>query len=153
MIANFFRSLNQHRVEYLLISGQATVLYGAATFSEDIDLWIHPTEDNCPRFLAALRDCGVRYYKLTPPLTVEHLARGHGFHFVLPGRGEAVPFVPIGVHSWFKSQGEGIRPFDSDRLSPIHGTPSLLSGRSAHEILRFVRASAAFILRDLRKGK
>ncbi len=233
MIANFFRSLNQHRVEYLLISGQATVLYGAATFSEDIDLWIHPTEDNCPRFLAALRDCGVRYYKLTPPLTVEHLARGHGFHFVLPGRGEpdafldvmgapprvgsfaaalaqarsmdsewgrlptiglrslvelkktqrledysvisklavawfdqpdcakaaedfvwaAVPFVPIGVHSWLKSQGEGKRPFDSDRVSPIHGTPSLLSGRSAHEILRFVRASAAFILRDLRKGK
>ncbi len=46
MIANFFESLNHHPVEYLLISGQATVLYGAATFSEDIDLWLHPTEDN-----------------------------------------------------------------------------------------------------------
>ena len=70
MIANFFRSLNQHRVEYLLISGQATVLYGAATFSEDIDLWLHPTEDNCSRFLAALRDCGVRYYTLTARVNV-----------------------------------------------------------------------------------
>jgi len=40
MIANFFRSLNSYQADYLLISGQATVLYGAATFSEDIDLWI-----------------------------------------------------------------------------------------------------------------
>ena len=37
MIASFFQSLETHRVAYLLISGQATVLYGAATFSEDID--------------------------------------------------------------------------------------------------------------------
>ena len=56
MIANFFQSLSRHGVEYLLISSQATVLYGAATFSEDIDLWLNPTEDNCSRFLAALRD-------------------------------------------------------------------------------------------------
>ena len=83
MIANFFQSLSRRGVEYLLISGQATVLYGAATFSEDIDLWLHPTEDNCSRFLAALRDRGARYYKLTPPLTIQHLVRGHGFHFVL----------------------------------------------------------------------
>jgi hypothetical protein len=50
MIANFFQSLGSHGVEYLLISGQATVLYGAATFSEDIDLWINPTPENCDRF-------------------------------------------------------------------------------------------------------
>src|SRR5512141_1363680 len=43
MIANFFQSLEDHRVEHLLISGQASVLYGAATFSEDVDLWINPT--------------------------------------------------------------------------------------------------------------
>ena len=42
MIASFFQSLDTHRVAYLLISGQATVLYGAATFSEDIDLWVEP---------------------------------------------------------------------------------------------------------------
>ena len=34
MIANFFQSLDRNGGEYLLISGQATVLYGAATFSE-----------------------------------------------------------------------------------------------------------------------
>jgi hypothetical protein len=42
MIKNFFQSLEAGGVEYLLISGQATVLYGAATFSEDIDLWVNP---------------------------------------------------------------------------------------------------------------
>lgn len=95
MIANFFQSLSRQGVEYLLISGQATVLYGAATFSEDIDLWLHPTEDNCSRFLAALRDRAARYYKLTPPLTIQHLVRGHGFHFVLPGRDEPDAFLDV----------------------------------------------------------
>ena len=84
MIANFFQNLNDGGVDYLLISGQATVLYGAATFSEDIDLWIHPTPEHCERFLRALRACGARYSKLTPPFILEHLLRGHGFHFVLP---------------------------------------------------------------------
>ena len=85
MIASFFRGLEANRVEYLLISGQATVLYGAATFSEDIDLWINPTPENCDRFAAALRTSGASHYKLTPPLTVEHLRRGHGFHYLLHG--------------------------------------------------------------------
>ena len=95
MIANFFQSLDRHQVEYLLISGQATVLYGAATFSEDIDLWINPTEKNRDRLLLALRDCQARYYKLTPPLTMEHLQRGHGFHFVLPGGGSDEIFLDV----------------------------------------------------------
>ena len=69
MIANFFQSLSDHRVEHLLISGQASILYGAATFSEDIDLWLDPTAENCSRFVSALRDCRARYYKFTPPLT------------------------------------------------------------------------------------
>lgn len=95
MTANFFRSLSDHGVESLLIGGQATVLYGAATFSEDIDLWINPTPDNRARFLAALRACQARYYKLTPPLEVGHLLRGHGFHFILPGEPESGVFLDV----------------------------------------------------------
>ena len=98
MIANFFQSLDRHQVGHLLISGQATVLYGAATFSEDIDLWINPTEKNRDRFLLALRDCQARYYKLTPPLTVENLQRGHGFHFILPGGGSGEIFLDVMGH-------------------------------------------------------
>src|SRR5919109_1119217 len=83
MIASFFRSLDAHRVAWLLISGQATVLYGAADFSEDIDLWIEPSAANTARFRAALADVGAYYYKLTPPLQLPYLKAGHGFHFVL----------------------------------------------------------------------
>jgi hypothetical protein len=95
MIANFFRTLTNQRVEYLLISGQASVLYGAATFSEDIDLWINPTASNCDRFVAALRACGAHHYKLTPPLTVQNLQGGHGFHFLLPATDEPAIFLDV----------------------------------------------------------
>ena len=84
MIASFFQRLEASGVEYLLISGQATILYGAATFSEDVDIWLSPTQRNLERFISVLRASQARYYKLTPPLVLEHLERGHGFHFVLP---------------------------------------------------------------------
>ena len=95
MIANFFQSLDRNGVEHLLISGQATVLYGAATFSEDIDLWINPTKENRDRFVVALREGQASYYKLTPPLTVEHLQQGHGFHFILPGGDAGEIFLDV----------------------------------------------------------
>jgi hypothetical protein len=82
MIVNFFQSLEAHEVAYLLISGQATVLYGAATFSEDIDLWIEPSPRNVQRLRAALKQVGARYHKLTPPLDSRYFEAGHGFHFV-----------------------------------------------------------------------
>jgi hypothetical protein len=84
MIASFFQHLEEHEVRWLLISGQATILYGAATFSEDVDLWVLPTEPNFERFKDALRESQARYYKLTPALTVANAAERHGFHFVLP---------------------------------------------------------------------
>jgi hypothetical protein len=84
MIARFFQQLEGYAVEYLLISGQATILYGAATFSEDVDLWLNPAQVQVERFCAALRACGAQYYKLTPPLTLDNMTRGHGFHYVLP---------------------------------------------------------------------
>src|SRR5438874_11043632 len=95
MIANFFQSLSDRGVEYLLISGQATVLYGAATFSEDIDLWINPTSINCDRFTTALRHNHARFYKLTPELTVKNLQRGHGFHFLLSDKQKSDVFLDV----------------------------------------------------------
>lgn len=83
---NFFRSLTRRGVDALLISGQATVLYGAAPFTEDVDLWIHPDARNCARLQLALADVDARVYKLTPPMAPRHVRRGHGFHFVIPNR-------------------------------------------------------------------
>ena len=84
MTRNFFRQLKADKVRYLLISGQATVLYGASTFSEDLDIWLYPQHANVQRFIKALRTLRARYYKLTPPLTLSYLRKGHGFHFTLP---------------------------------------------------------------------
>jgi hypothetical protein len=84
MIASFFQRLDEHAVDWLLVSGQASILYGAATFSEDIDLWVEPSDANVKRCKEALRAVGARYYKLTPPFTGEFADRHHGFHFLLP---------------------------------------------------------------------
>lgn len=80
------RTLDASGLEYLLIGGQASIAYGAATFSEDVDLWIAPEQDNVGRLQAALAACGARFHKLTPALTPKHVLGGHGFHFVIPGR-------------------------------------------------------------------
>lgn len=84
MIESFFQSLEAHGVSYLLMSGQAAILYGAATFSEDVDLWVSPVQDNLERLRDSLRAVDARYYKITPPLRESHARKGHGFHFVLP---------------------------------------------------------------------
>lgn len=81
---NFFRCLDAHRVSYLLISGQASVLYGAATFSEDVDIWVAPTKGDVMAFRRAVVEAGARYHKLTPPLSFDFAVKGHGFHFVVP---------------------------------------------------------------------
>lgn len=81
---SLFRSFESRKVEYLLISGQASILYGAATFSEDIDIWARPDPTNLGRLLSCLASGRALVHKLTPPLTLRHARQGHGFHFVLP---------------------------------------------------------------------
>ena len=65
-----FRAFERVGLDYLLISGQASVLYGAAMFSEDIDLWIRPTVPNARKLLKALAEQRARVHRLTPPLTL-----------------------------------------------------------------------------------
>ncbi|MDX2079626.1 MAG: hypothetical protein SFU53_02465 [Terrimicrobiaceae bacterium] len=46
--------MREHRVQCLLMGGQACVSYGAAEFSRDIDLAILASEENKTRLQAAL---------------------------------------------------------------------------------------------------
>jgi hypothetical protein len=55
-----FQSFEETGLEYLLISGQTTVLYGAAMFSEDVDIWIRQTTPNAQRPAAAPGSCCLR---------------------------------------------------------------------------------------------
>jgi len=119
MIASFFQHLEAASARYLLISGQATILYGAASFSEDVDLWVDPDRNNLEAFLGVLRQSRARYYKLTPPLTEAHARRGHGFHFVLPGEsGDSETYLdvlgrPPRVGSYESALADA-RTFDTD---------------------------------------
>jgi hypothetical protein len=40
------KSLDAHRVEYLLVGGQAVVAHGYPRLTKDLDLWVRPTADN-----------------------------------------------------------------------------------------------------------
>lgn len=89
-----FRSFDRAGVEVLLISGQASILYGAAAFSEDVDVWIRPTLANARRLLRALASERARVYKLTPRLTLRNMRFGHGFHFTVP-RGDETLYLDV----------------------------------------------------------
>ncbi len=80
---SFLGSLEKAGVRYLLISGQACVLYGASQFTEDIDLWVRPTASDLKALLRALAAAGATVHKLTPPLNLSRMRRGHGFHFLI----------------------------------------------------------------------
>ena len=88
MIKKFFLHLTQSNIKYLLISGQATVLYGAATFSEDIDLWVSPEPENWQKFIDCLHKSKAKIYKATPPIKPEFIQKGHAYHFEFPSIGQ-----------------------------------------------------------------
>lgn len=79
-ILKVLSTLGLHRVRYLLIGGQACVLYGAAEFSRDTDIALLAEPDNLDRLsraLAALEaDCIA-----VPPFHADYLSRGHAIHF------------------------------------------------------------------------
>jgi hypothetical protein len=75
--------LSQSAARFLLISGQATVLYGATEFTEDLDIWAAPDQENLNRLAAALRRLNARVGPLTPCLTEQNARFGHGFHFLV----------------------------------------------------------------------
>jgi len=78
---SLFRAFDKRHVQYLLISGQACVLYGASQFTEDTDLWIQPGARNLQAFFRAMAQVKATVYKLTPPIRPTYLRKGHGFHF------------------------------------------------------------------------
>lgn len=67
-------------VRALLMGGQACVFYGAAEFSRDTDFAIQADATNLARLEAALRQLHADVIAV-PPLSLEHLQRGHAVHF------------------------------------------------------------------------
>ena len=54
----FFQSLNEHNVRYLVIGGYAVAFHGHPRYTEDIDVWIEADKTNAEKLIDALRAFG-----------------------------------------------------------------------------------------------
>jgi hypothetical protein len=72
--------MREHRVQCLLMGGQACVLYGAAEFSRDTDLAIVASEENAARLAEAMKALEAEVVAV-PPFLIPHLEAGHAVHF------------------------------------------------------------------------
>jgi len=64
----FLRSLNAHKVEYLLIGGYAVNYHGYPRATADMDIWVAVYPANAGRIVAALREFGFDLPDLSPEL-------------------------------------------------------------------------------------
>jgi hypothetical protein len=98
-------TLSIHEVRYLLMGGQACVLYGAAEFSRDCDIAIVCDQPNLDRLRAALTTLEAKPIAV-PPFEVEFLERGHAIHF----RCQAAEAA--GIRLDVMSRLRGVAPFE-----------------------------------------
>lgn len=54
----FFQSLNDHNVRYLVIGGYAVAFHGHPRYTKDIDVWIEADQTNAEKLIDALRAFG-----------------------------------------------------------------------------------------------
>ena len=67
---SLIRSLNDHRVDYVIIGATAFPIHGYARATLDVDIFIRPTKENARRTLGALGAFG---YRVTDELSVDDL--------------------------------------------------------------------------------
>jgi hypothetical protein len=79
-ILKVLSELNRSGVQYLLMGGQACVLYGAAEFSRDTDVAVLADAGNLSRLSIALEQLQAVPIAL-PPFEMDYLVRGHAVHF------------------------------------------------------------------------
>ncbi len=72
--------IRRHRVDHLLMGGQACVLYGAAEFSRDLDLALLPDPANLDRLEGALAELEAEVIAV-PPFAAGYLDEGLAVHF------------------------------------------------------------------------
>lgn len=59
-------ALNKHLVDFMIIGGWAVVYHGHVRMTEDLDIYIRPTEDNAKRAVAAIEAAGGGCPELKP---------------------------------------------------------------------------------------
>jgi hypothetical protein len=79
-IQKVLSTMAAHRVQALLMGGQACVFYGAAEFSRDTDFVLLAEPDNLERLAGVLAELEAECVAV-PPFRLEFLQRGHAIHF------------------------------------------------------------------------
>lgn len=79
-IAKVLSIFSKHKIEALLMGGQACILYGAAEFSRDIDFVIMVSTENLQKLRSALKELGAKRI-FVPELSEDALLKGHACHF------------------------------------------------------------------------
>lgn len=104
-IRKVLSTLATNEVRYLLMGGQACVLYGAAEFSRDCDIAILCESANLDRFKAAIRELDAEPIAV-PPFQLDYLLRGHAVHFRCQASDAA------GIRLDVMAKMRGVAPFD-----------------------------------------
>lgn len=55
---DFFKSLNERSVRYLVVGGYAVALHGHPRYTKDLDVWIGRDEENATRLVEAIENFG-----------------------------------------------------------------------------------------------
>ncbi len=61
----FIKSLNEHKVRYLVIGGYAVAFHGHPRYTKDLDVWVSMDSNNIRNLIQALHDFGLSSLQLT----------------------------------------------------------------------------------------
>jgi hypothetical protein len=94
----FIQSLNDNKVEYMLVGGYAVILHGYRRVTGDMDIWVNRTKENYSKLVKAFSQFGMSVFDMTdekfldiestdvfsfgrPPVSIDILTRLKGVEF------------------------------------------------------------------------
>lgn len=94
----FIQSLNDNKVEYMLVGGYAVILHGYRRVTGDMDIWVNRTKENYSRLVKAFAQFGLSVFDMSeekfldadsadvfsfgrPPVSIDILTRLKGVEF------------------------------------------------------------------------
>ncbi len=81
-ILNFWKALQEHNVQYIMVGGYAINLHGYQRFTGDLDIWLKDTLGNRQQLRKSFITCGmgdypmIEYMQFIPGWTEFHLNNG-----------------------------------------------------------------------------
>lgn len=61
----FIGTLNQHKVDYILVGGFSVILYGYSRTTGDLDIWVKKTKENYQKLCNAFLQFGMPVFDMT----------------------------------------------------------------------------------------